>query len=157
MALHLNQPFQTYWYEHYAEVGHRAGGGAIPLRSSCGDMLGTLGIAGYGESAHPRLFSLLAFAAGILEEKIRHAEELAHFAVLQEFNRACSRYPESLLLALCPHGRILALSQSLAKLVTLQLPERLIGRSLHDVRDFHLEGLCPSLGSNSSEPYESLL
>ncbi|HXG22006.1 MAG TPA: sigma 54-interacting transcriptional regulator [Methylomirabilota bacterium] len=157
LALHLNQPFQTYWYEHYAEVGHRAGGGAIPIHSSCGDTLGTLAIAGYGESAHPRVFHLLAFAAGLLKEKIRHAEELAHFSVLQEFNRACSRYPESLLLALCPHGRILALSQSLAKLVTLQPPERLIGRSLHEVRDFHLEEPFSLAESDCPAPYESRL
>lgn len=157
MALRLNQPFQMYWYEHYAQVGHQAGGGAIPIHGSCGDTLGALGLAGYGESAHPRLFDLLTFAAGILEETIKHAEELAHFEVLKEFNTACSRFPESPLLALCPHGRILAFSQAMAKLVTLQSPERLIGRPLHEVRDFHFEGLFPSSGLLSSEPYESLL
>jgi transcriptional regulator of acetoin/glycerol metabolism len=157
MALHLNRPFQMYWYEHYAELGHRAGGGAIPIHSSCGNTLGTLGIAGYGASAHPRVFNLLAFTAEILKGKIRHAEELAHFTVLEEFNKGCSKFPDSLLLALCPHGRILALSQALAKLVRLQPPERLIGQSLHEVRDFHFEGPFSPADSDAAEPYEARL
>ena len=157
MALRLNQPFQMYWYEHYAQVGHQAGGGAVPIHGSCGDMLGTLGIAGYGESVHPRLFNLLAFAARSLEEKIRHFEELAHFEVLKEFNHCLLKFPENPLLALCPHGRILALSQPLAKLIGGPAPERLIGRSLHEVRDFHFEGLFRPMEDDSSEPYESSL
>ncbi len=157
MALHLNQPFQMYWHEHYAEIGHRAGGGAIPLHSFCGNTLGTLGIAGYGESVHPRMFNLLAFAARILEEKIRHFEELAHCEVLREFNRFLLKFPDSPLLALCPHGRILALSQSIAKLVTLQPPERLIGRPLHEVRDFHFEGPLAPAECDSPQPYGARL
>src|SRR5207249_1421587 len=46
---------------------------------------------------------------------------------------------------------------SIAKLVTLQPPECLIGRSLHEIRDFQFEGLFSPQGSDSSEPYESLL
>jgi transcriptional regulator of acetoin/glycerol metabolism len=157
MALRLDQPFQIYWHEHYVEMAHDAGGGAIPIHGSCGDTLGIIGIAGYGEFAHPRLFKLVAFAAGLFEEKIRHFEDLIHFEVLKEFNRYLLKFPESPLLALCPHGRILALSQAMAKCVTLQPPERLIGRSLHDVRDFHFDGLFPPTRGNSSEPYESLL
>jgi transcriptional regulator of acetoin/glycerol metabolism len=157
IALHLNQPFQMYWYEHYAQIGHEAGGGAAPIHGSCGDILGTLGIAGYGESVHPRVFNLLVFAARLFEEKIRHFEDLAHFEVLKEFNHYLLKCPESPLLALCPHGRILALSQAMAKFVTLQPPERLLGRSLHDVWDFHFEGLFPPTRGDSSEPYESLL
>jgi transcriptional regulator of acetoin/glycerol metabolism len=157
MALRLDQPFQVYWHEHYVEMAHDAGGGAIPIHGSCGDTLGIIGIAGYGEFAHPRLFKLVAFVAGLFEEKIRHFEDLIHFEVLKEFNRYLLKFPESPLLALCPHGRILALSQSMAKLVTLQPPERLIGKSLRDVRDFHFEGLFPLTGGDSSEPYESFL
>jgi sigma-54 dependent transcriptional regulator, acetoin dehydrogenase operon transcriptional activator AcoR len=157
MALQFDQPFQMYWYEHYAEVGHEAGGGAVPIHGCCGETLGTVGIAGYGDSVHPRLFHLLAFAARLFEKNIGHDEELAHFEVLKEFNRCQLKFPESLLLALCPHGRILALSRSLAKLVALPQPEGLIGRPLHEVQDFHLEGLSPSPGGESSKPYESLL
>lgn len=157
MALQLDQPFQMYWYEHYAEVGHEAGGGTVPIHGGCGETLGTVGIAGHGDSVHPRLFHLLAFTAHLFEKNIRHGEELAHLEVLKEFNRCQLKFPESLLLAVCPHGRILALSRSLAKLVALPQPEGLIGRSLRDVQDFHFEELFPSPGHASAKPYESLL
>lgn len=157
MALHLNRPFEMYWYEHYAQIGHQAGGGSFPIHGSCGDILGTLSIAGYGEYTHPRMFKFLAFAARLFEEKIRHFEELAHFEVLKEFNRYLLKFPETPLLALCPHGRILALSQALAKLITHRPPERLIGKPLNDVRDFHFGGVLSPLDRGSAEPYESCL
>ena len=157
MALHLDSPYGMHWYEHYAEFAHQWGGGGAPIHSACGEILGVFGICTRREEIYAHTLEILTAVAKFIEKCIHQFEELAHFEVLKEFNHYLLKFPESPLLALCPHGHILALSQAMAKLVTLHSPEHLIGRSLHDVREFHFEGLCPPPGSDASEPYGSLL
>ena len=103
------------------------------------------------------ILELVTAVATFIEKRIGQFEERAHFEVLQELNRYLLKCPDSPLLALCPHGCILGLSPAMAKLVTSQQPERLIGRFLRDVRDFRFEGLLPPMDRDSSEPYESRL
>ncbi|MEW6296210.1 MAG: sigma 54-interacting transcriptional regulator [Thermodesulfobacteriota bacterium] len=156
-TLHLDRPFQSYWYENYAEFAHCWAGCGAPIHDACGNTRGVLVVSGYREIAHPRALDLVTSAAGFIEERIQRVEELAHLEVLKEFNRRLLKFPESPLLALCPHGRILALSPGMAKLLMIQPPERLIGRFLRDTQDFRCEGLFPLTRHNSSEPYESSL
>lgn len=155
IALSLNRPVQVYGAEHYVEFMHRLAGCAAPLYSACGEPLGALVISGYQEMAHPQALDVTIAAARSLEEKVRHFEALAHLAVLEEFNRCLLKYPTSPLLALCPHGYILAISPAMAKLVTLQPPEQLVGHPLHQVRDFQCLGLFPLAEGGSFRPYES--
>lgn len=159
LALYLDRPYVMHWYEHYAEVGHQWGGGVAPIHSACGEILGAFGISAFQAEAYAHTLELVTAVATFIERRIHQFEELAHFEVLQEFNRYLLKFPDSPLLALCPHGRILALSQAMAKLVPLRSPESLIGRFLREVRDFHFEGLLPpsDTSSESSKPYESFL
>jgi transcriptional regulator of acetoin/glycerol metabolism len=157
IALYLDRPYVMHWYEHYAELGHRWVGGVAPIHSTCGATLGAFGIGACQTEAYARTLELVTAVAAFIEKRLRQFEERAHFAVLQEFNRHLLKFPDSPLLALCPHGGILGLSPTMAKLVTLQPPERLIGRSLREVRDFHFDGLIPPRPCDGSEPYESRL
>lgn len=154
MAIHLNRPFQVYWHEHYMRTMHRWAGCAAPIHNSCGNVIGALVISGYQEVAHPRVLDVVTSAVCSVEERVKSFEELAHFEVVKEFNRYLLRFPDNPLLALCPHGHILSLSPAMAKLASLPSPERLIGRPLHDIRDFQCEGLLPSRTVNSSNHYE---
>jgi transcriptional regulator with PAS, ATPase and Fis domain len=157
MALYLDTPYVMHWYEHYAEVGHRWGGGVAPIHSACGETLGAFGICAFQAEVYAHTLELVTAATRFIEERMWHFEARAHCEVLQEFNRYLLKYPDSPLLALCPHGCILGLSPAMAKLVTLQPPEHLIGRFLRTVRDFHFQGLRLPTDSGSSEPYESFL
>lgn len=157
MALHLNKPFQVYWYEFYTACMHYWAGCAAPIHNLCGETLGTLGFAGYQEIAHPRALNLITYAAKSIEEKIKHADELTHYKVLEEFNNYLLRFPESPLLALCPHGRILAFSPALARCAALRSPERLLGRKLSDVADFQVEESRLLTSAAFTEPHESVL
>lgn len=155
-ALYLNKPVQVYWYEHYVEFMQSWAGCAAPIRSACGNTIGGLAATAYREIAHPRALDLLTAAAKSIEKRVRAIEETAYFKVLDEFNRYLLKFPDSLLLALCPHEHILALSPAMAKLIPGRPSDRLIGRSLHDVRDFQLEGFLSSI-DNPSTPYESTI
>jgi len=157
MALYLKRPYVMHWYEHYAEIGHQWGGGVAPIHSACGETLGAFGLSTCQAEAYTPIFELVTAVATFIEKRIGQFEERAHFEVLQELNRYLLKCPDSPLLALCPHGCILGLSPAMAKLVTSQQPERLIGRFLRDVRDFRFEGLLPPMDRDSSEPYESRL
>lgn len=157
LALHLNRPAQVQWYEYYAELGHDWVGCAAPIHNSYGDILGTLSIAIYGETAHPHALDLIVSAAEFVEKHIKRLEELTHLEVLKKFNHHLLKFPDSLLVALCLHGRILALSQAMAKLVTSQPPDRLIGQSLRDIQDFKFADSFPLPASTISEPYESAI
>lgn len=155
IALFLNRPVQVYWFEHYMEFMHRLAGCAAPIYSACGEPLGALVISGYEDVAHLQALNVTIAAARSFEEKVRPFEALAHLAVVEEFNRCLLRYPTSPLLALCPHGHILAVSPAMAKLVTLQSPEQLVGRPLHQVRDFQCLGLFPLAEREPFQSYEA--
>lgn len=157
MALYLNKPFQVYWYVFYTACMHYWAGCAAPIHTLCGETLGTFGFAGYQEIAHPRALNLIAYAAKSIEEKIKHADELTHYKVLEAFNDYLLRFPESPLLALCPHGRILAFSPALARCAALRSPERFLGRKLSDVEDFRVEESLLPTSAALIEPHESVL
>jgi transcriptional regulator of acetoin/glycerol metabolism len=157
IALHLDSPYVMYGDEHYAELVHHWSGGGVPIHSVCREILGVFGICTPQGEISAHTLDIVTSVAKFVEQRMRPFEELAHFEVLKQFNHCLLEFPESPLLALCPHGRILALSQSLAKLIGGPAPERLIGRSLHEVRDLHCEGLFRSPEGDVSEPYESLL
>jgi transcriptional regulator of acetoin/glycerol metabolism len=154
-ALYLDRPYVIHWYEHYAAFGHSWGGGVAPVHSGCGETVGAFGISMCHTEAYAHTLELVTAVAAFIEKRLRQFEERAHFAVLQEFNRCLLKFPDSPLLALCPHGRILALSQAMAKFVTLQPPEHLIGRFLREVRDFRFDDLLPSAERDAAEPYAS--
>ena len=157
MALHLDSPYVMNGAEHYAEFAHLWSGGSVPVHSICSEILGMIGISIPQRESPAQTLAILTSMAKFVEQRIRQFEELAHFEVLKQFNHCLLKFPESPLLALCPHGHILALSPSLAKLIGGPAPERLIGRPLHEVRDLHCEGLFRPAESNCSKPYESFL
>jgi transcriptional regulator of acetoin/glycerol metabolism len=157
LALYLNRPASVYWYEHYVEFGCSWAECAAPIHSSYGDGLGLLTISGYEEGIHPSALNLVTSATRWIEERIRHPEELSRLKLLEEFNRSLLKFPDSLLLAVNPHGRILSLSPALAKLITLQPPDHVIGKCLPSIRDFHCEGLRLPLADFAAEPYESTI
>jgi transcriptional regulator of acetoin/glycerol metabolism len=157
LAMYLDRPFLVYRHEHYAESLGSWVGCAAPIHSFHGDSLGALGIVGHLEIAHPRALDLVSAAVSSIERKIRHFEDLVRFQVLEEFNRYLLKFPDSILLALDAHGRILSLSPPLAKLITLQQPDRLLGRHIQDAYDFHCEKLRLPMADPASEPYESTI
>lgn len=154
VALSLNKPAQVFWYEYYAEFMQHWAGSAVPIHSY-GDTIGALTISGYQEMAHPRALELVVAAGRFIEERVKYHEEQDHLRVLEKFSHYSLRYPDSSLLALCSHGRILALSPALAKLATWRSPERLIGQRLCDIPDFQVEGLFPASAGALSESYEA--
>lgn len=156
-TLYTNKPIQVQWYESYAEFAHRWSGCAAPIHDPCGKIVGALAVAGYREAAHPRALDLVISAASLIESRIQQIEKLAHFEVLNQFNRYLLNFPESPLLALSPHGRILALSPALAKLMPTQSADHLVGRFLNDVQDFRYEESGSPANLHSSESYESFL
>jgi transcriptional regulator with PAS, ATPase and Fis domain len=154
-SLYLNRPVQVYWFEHYAEFLHCLTGCTAPIHNACGESVGALVVSGCQEAVHPRALDLTASTARALEERLKSLEERDFLEVLKKFNRYLLKFPDSPILALCPHGHILALSQAMAKAVTLQSPERLIGQRLQDVQDLQVTGLFPSFSSaKSAEPCE---
>lgn len=156
-TLYTNKPIQVQWYESYAEFAHCWSGCAAPIHDPCGKIAGALAVAGYREVAHPRALALVISAVGLIENRIQHLEKLAHFEVLNQFNRYLLNYPESPILALSPHERILALSPALAKLISTQSADHLVGRLLSEVQDCQYEEPSSPTNPYSNESYESCL
>lgn len=155
LSLYLNRPVQVYWFEHYAEFLHCLTGCATPIHNACGQSVGTLVVSGYQEVAHSQALEVTTAAAHALEEKLKALEERDLLEVLRTFNRYQLKFPDSPILALCPHGHVLGLSHAMAKIVTLQPPDRLLGQHVHDVQDFQLAELFPSPPSDAAESYET--
>jgi transcriptional regulator of acetoin/glycerol metabolism len=157
LALYLNRPVLVQGYEYYPKLGHKWAGFAVPLYSACGNILGTFSTGRYEEDASPYQLDLVAIAAEFIGKQIKSFEELTHLEVLKEFNHYLLKFPESPLLALCRQGCILALSPAMAKLVTLQPPDRLIGQPLHEMRGFRFDDIFSAAACHSPESYESFI
>lgn len=157
LALYLDRPIQVQWYEYYAELGHNWVGFAAPVHNCGGGVLGTLSIARYTEAASPQVLDAVAAAAEFMERRLKNFEKIAHLTVLEAFNHYLLKFGDSPILALCSHGRLLAFSPPMAKLMTLQPPDRLIGQCLRDVRDFQFAASFPPSAGGLSEPYEASL
>lgn len=155
LSLYLNRPVQVYWFEHYAEFLHCLTGCAAPIHNACGESVGTLVVSGYQEVAHSQALKVTTAAAHALEEKLKALEERDLLEVFRTFNRYQLKFPDSPLLALCPHGHVLGLSHAMAKIVTLRPPERLLGQHVHDIQDFQLAELFPSPPGDAAESYET--
>lgn len=155
LALRLDRPMRVTGHEFYAAFLHDWTGYAAPIHSACRHLLGALTIAAQGETGHEHAPELLNVSAKSVEEALTPFDQSNLIKILEEFNRCLLRYSNSPVFAVCPHGRILALSPSMAGLVSSQSPENLIGRPVRDAQDFQIEEGFLSERFKRLSPYEA--
>ena len=155
LALRLDRPMRVTGHEFYAAFLHDWTGYAAPIHSACRHLLGALTIAAQGETGHEHAPELLNVSAKSVEEALTPFDQSNLIKILEEFDRCLLRYSNSPVFAVCPHGRILALSPSMAGLVSSQSPENLIGRPVRDAQDFQIEEGFLSERFKRLSPYEA--
>ena len=155
LALRLDRPMRVTGHEFYAAFLHDWTGYAAPIHSACRHLLGALTIAAQGRTGHEHAPELLNVSAKSVEEALTPFDQSNLVKILEEFNRCLLRYSNSPLFAVCPHGRILALSPNMAGLISSQSPETLIGRPVRDAQDFQIEESFLSERFSRLSPYEA--
>jgi sigma-54 dependent transcriptional regulator, acetoin dehydrogenase operon transcriptional activator AcoR len=101
------QPLEIKWHEHYVEEWHKWACCSAPIfHPFQGELLGILAIAGFRESAHPRMLALAIHASGLITDSIRKVEAQRRLVLSNAFEDFARRYPDAAIVALDGFGYV---------------------------------------------------
>jgi transcriptional regulator of acetoin/glycerol metabolism len=141
------------WSEHYRQAFHPWAALGAPIHHPLtGEAIGVVGIGGY-ELSHPHTLEVTERLAKRFEQILHHEELLRRTALLDEYHRFLLQHPQETVLAIDGRGHVCGASPSIAEL--LDVPQRILGRSLLRVPELTVEGFRPLVQQEQEEvrPY----
>ncbi len=141
------------WSEHYRQAFHPWAALGAPIHHPLtGEAIGVVGIGGY-ELSHPHTLEVSERLAKRFEQILHHEELLRRTALLDEYHRFLLQHPQETVLAIDGRGHVCGASPSIAEL--LDVPQRILGRSLLRVPELTVEGFRPLVQQEQEEvrPY----
>lgn len=150
VVLAQGRPDYVLWSENYCRAFHPwASLGAPVHHPVSGEVIGVLGISGYGRiQVHADMVVRLADR---IEQLLHHEELLRRVTLLDEYHRFLLEHPHDTVLAVDGRGHICGASPSVSELLTS--PHRLLGRSLLRVPDLRVRGFRPLVQQDEIRPY----
>jgi len=139
------------WSEHYRQAFHPWAALGAPIHHPLtGETIGVVGIGGY-ELSHPHTLEVTERLAQRFEQILHHEELLRRTALLDEYHRFLLQHPQETVLAIDGRGHVCGASPSIAGL--LDVPQRILGRSLLRVPELKVEGFRPLVQQEEVPPY----
>lgn len=141
------------WSEHYRQAFHPWAALGAPIHHPLtGEAIGVVGIGGY-ELSHPHTLEVTERLAKRFEQILHHEELLRRTALLDEYHRFLLQHPQETVLAIDGRGHVCGASPSITEL--LDVPQRILGRSLLRVPELTVEGFRPLVQQEQEEvrPY----
>jgi transcriptional regulator of acetoin/glycerol metabolism len=144
------RPDYVLWSENYCRAFHPwASLGAPVHHPVTGEVIGVLGISGYGRiEVHADMVVRLADR---IEQLLHHEELLRRVTLLDEYHRFLFRHPHDTVLAIDGRGHICGASPSVQEL--LRSPHQILGRSLLRVPGLRVAGFRPLVQQDEVRPY----
>ncbi|MCS6926973.1 MAG: sigma 54-interacting transcriptional regulator [Candidatus Binatia bacterium] len=150
VVLAQGRPDYVLWSENYCQAFHPWASLGAPVRHPItGEVIGVLGISGYGRiEVHADMVVRLADR---LEQLLHHEELLRRVALLDEYHRFLLEHPHDTVFAIDGRGHICGISPSASEL--LASPHRLLGRSVLRVPDLRVQGFRSLVQQDEVRPY----
>lgn len=139
------------WSEHYRQAFHPWASLGAPIHHPLtGEAIGVVGIGGH-ELSHPHSLEMTERLAKRLEQILHNEELLRRIALLDEYQRFLLQHPHDVVLAIDGRGHVCGASPSIVGL--LDMPQRILGRSLLRVPELQVEGFRPLIQQEEVRPY----
>ncbi len=101
------KPMEIKWQEHYVQEWHNWSCCSAPIfHPFHGDLIGILAIAGFRETAHPRVLELSLHASGLITDSIRKLESQRRLVLVNAFEDYLRRYPDAAIVAVDASGYV---------------------------------------------------